>query len=272
MPKSSPLKPTDELYQSLQLAYQHFNEHLFDAKLPAVLFTVQRQRGTLGYFAPERWTSTKGEYCHEISINPAHMGGARVIDVLQTLVHEMCHCWQYCYGKPSQNGYHNKEWAYKMIEIGLQPTDTGQPGGAIVGSHMNDMVIGDGRFKRSCVTLIQRKEFKIPWIYRLTYASNTSGFDRLMESEGSMPLSISDEFLEAIGVKEEMSFDNLIEDVETFLHSTYEDIMPSDTFFSQPVKKKAKSKYSCPTCRLNIWAKPNVRVMCMDCDEELMPQ
>ena len=36
-------------------------------------------------------------------------------------------------------------------------------------------------------------------------------------------------------------------------------------------KKKAasKTKYACPVCGLNAWAKPDVRLTCTDCEEEL---
>jgi hypothetical protein len=35
---------------------------------------------------------------------------------------------------------------------------------------------------------------------------------------------------------------------------------------------KNKVKYSCPSCDLNIWAKPNVHVNCGDCDERLVEE
>ena len=36
-------------------------------------------------------------------------------------------------------------------------------------------------------------------------------------------------------------------------------------------KKKAasKTKYTCPTCGLNAWAKPDAHLICGDCSEEL---
>jgi hypothetical protein len=41
----------------------------------------------------------------------------------------MAHLWQWEFGSPYKNGYHNTEWAGKMIEIGLMPSDTGLPNG-----------------------------------------------------------------------------------------------------------------------------------------------
>ena len=42
--------PTNELYGSMQVAYDHFNQTLFSGKLPPVLFTTQRKKNVMGYF------------------------------------------------------------------------------------------------------------------------------------------------------------------------------------------------------------------------------
>ena len=34
-------------------------------------------------------------------------------------------------------------------------------------------------------------------------------------------------------------------------------------------KSASKTRYSCPTCGLNAWAKPDVSLICGDCDEAL---
>lgn len=58
----------------------------------------------------------------------------------------MCHQWQFYFGTPSRKGYHNWEWATKMIEIGLQPSSTGEPGGRQTGQSMSDYIISGGKF------------------------------------------------------------------------------------------------------------------------------
>jgi len=85
------MTPSSELYSSLQIAYTHFNEMLFDGQLPEVIFTVQRHKGVMGYFSPKRWGSLAGRKCDEIAINPSYVGNCRLIEVMQTLVHEMVH-------------------------------------------------------------------------------------------------------------------------------------------------------------------------------------
>ena len=260
-------KPTSELYDSLQSAYTHFNISLFSGDLPDVVFTVQRQSGTLGYFIPDRWSSPNGTLCHEIAINPTHIGSSRVVEVLQTIVHEMVHCWQFCYGKPPTKGYHNKEWAYKMMEVGLHPSSTGKPGGDIVGKLMSDYVIDGGPFWIKSIELIKNESFTLPWICRLsnnrpfsqeTTLDNAVDDDNLVKNK---PLQIP----ESVDISEHAT-------PEDFLFANYNELMPNDTFFSPSPRPKAKFKYSCSGCHLNIWAKPGVRVKCVQCDIELTSQ
>lgn len=42
------MNPTAELYNALEVAYAHYNKSLFEGKLPSVIFTNQRQKGSLG--------------------------------------------------------------------------------------------------------------------------------------------------------------------------------------------------------------------------------
>jgi hypothetical protein len=58
----------------------------------------------------------------------------------------MAHAWQWHFGKPSRSGYHNKEWAAKMREIGLMPTDTGEPGGKQTGQRVTHYIVEGGPF------------------------------------------------------------------------------------------------------------------------------
>jgi predicted SprT family Zn-dependent metalloprotease len=64
---------------------------------------------------------------HELALNPDNFTGRSDELILSTLVHEMCQVWQETHGEPSRRGYHNRQWAGKMREVGLQPTSTGEP-------------------------------------------------------------------------------------------------------------------------------------------------
>jgi predicted SprT family Zn-dependent metalloprotease len=261
------MKPTDELYQSLQTAYTHFNEALFQNKLPDVIFTVQRQKGVLGYFAPERWSSLEGKKRHEIAINPSHIGQSTLIDVMQTLVHEMVHCWQHCFGTPSRNHYHNREWAHRMKQVGLQPTSTGLPGGATVGQQMSDYPIEGGAFLQSCYELIENESFNIPWIDRLPTPKSTiqqnseSTFQALQQVSAPKEQSINNATIEC--TTEQTSDTPFIADI---LQTTYSDLLPVNSILPPIPRKGDKKKYQCPRCLNRVWGKPRMNIVCGDCN------
>jgi hypothetical protein len=137
-------------YVSFQRAYDHFNTTLFDDELPQVLITLQRKGRSYGYLAPERFMGRQeAQAVHELALNPDRFIGRSDADILSTLVHEMCHVWQTTYDDPPRRGYHNREWAAKMREIGLHPSATGLPGGKQTGHSMSHYILTDGAFSVS---------------------------------------------------------------------------------------------------------------------------
>ncbi|WP_370978600.1 SprT-like domain-containing protein [Agaribacterium sp. ZY112] len=262
--KTASASATKELYSALEAAYGHFNDHLFKGSLPEVVFTMHRSVGTLGYFIPDRWASEKKGTKHEISINPIYIGKYRIIDVLETLVHEMVHCWQYCHGHPSRSGYHNKEWAYKMIDVGLQPSSTGQPGGEIVGNQMSHYSLEGGQFLSSATALVNEKSFNWPWIYRVA---------SIKRSPVEQPLSNHAEPNEApssYDIPSPATVHTEDRASESPLYLNFSDLVPEGTIIEPVVKPKpSKSKYICNSCSLAVWGKPNLRIGCIDCGVQL---
>lgn len=43
-----------------------------------------------------------------------------------------------------------------------------------------------------------------------------------------------------------------------------------DVSVRQPGDRSNRLKYSCPGCRLNMWGKPGLKVICEECEERLM--
>ena len=145
--------PTRVTYVSLTDAYDWFNRKLFDGGLPAALITMQRRRGSYGYFASERFeTRDRSDIVDEIALNPVHFEERSDDKILSTLVHEMCHLWQFRFGKPSRGGYHNKQWAEQMKSVGLQP-DNGN--GRETGQSVSHHIIPGGPFALTCTALLQ---------------------------------------------------------------------------------------------------------------------
>jgi predicted SprT family Zn-dependent metalloprotease len=156
------MKPTKETYDRLQQAYDHFNNLLFSRTLPNALITLQRRKGTYGYFAGARFRHEDGRQADEIALNPATFMQRPVKDILGTLVHEMVHLWQHHHGTSGRGRYHNREWADRMKSIGLQPTDNGAEGGKETGETVGHLIVPAGPFDQAADRLMGR-EFAIVW-------------------------------------------------------------------------------------------------------------
>jgi hypothetical protein len=117
------------------------------------------------------------------------------------------------YSKSPRRCYHNKEWAAKMIAIGLIPSDTGAPGGKATGEKVSHYIAEGGLFAKACADFLARHGAVL--------------------------------FSDRAGDQEAIA----------------------------KAKKKAASrvKYSCPSCEMNAWGKPDLQILCIECDEQLEP-
>ena len=127
--------------------------------------TLQRKNKAYGYFAGGRFGSKDGaEITDEIALNPSHFKSRTDEQSLSTIAHEMAHLWQHHFGKPSRNGYHNKEWAAKMHAIGLHPSDTGRPGGKEIGQSCSHYIIEAGPYARAFAELAAQPDFSALYV------------------------------------------------------------------------------------------------------------
>jgi hypothetical protein len=157
--------PTFVAYEEMRVAFRHYNETLFEKRLPDCLITLSKlRRGVSGHYARSRFVrlDDSGTHTDEIALNPQHFRERDLARVLQTLVHEMVHGWQNHFGTPSRRGYHNKEWGLKMKAIGLYPSSTGAPGGAETGQRMGDYPIVGGPYERVTAALLA-DGFTLTW-------------------------------------------------------------------------------------------------------------
>ena len=132
-------------YQFLQDLYNYYNKALFQGKLPDCLINICRRKGGPGFFVSERWTGTRWERIHEINLTPRDLEQESLI-WHAVLVHNTVHLWQYIYGGPSRNGYHNTEFALKMEETGLITLETGKPDGKRTGQKVSQNINPAGAF------------------------------------------------------------------------------------------------------------------------------
>lgn len=230
--------PTNELYQAFTQAYDFFNVELFNGELSPCMVTVQRGKPFFGYFAPERWKNEQGERVHEIAMNTAYFHERSLMEVFQTLVHEMCHLWQYDFGKPSRSGYHNRQWADKMESIGLMPSDTFKEGGNRTGQRMGDYPIQGGKFQAACEKLVGTGYF-IKWIDRTLLR---------------LPPKLNEQ--EDNGRQHENN-------IQAILDAPLVNFNPEDVI-SHITQVSYKNKYVC-SCGCKVWGKRGLQIICGRC-------
>ena len=233
--------PTSEFYNLLQFCYTHYNTSLFDGELPNCMFVVIRKKSVFGSFSPERWVNQEKIKSDEISINPLMFGQYPLIEILQTMVHEMCHLWQHHFGTSSRLTYHNSEWGSKMEKIGLIPSDTGKPGGKKTGQQMLEYIDPTGNFLVQSKILIEDNVFQKLWYDRFSTPAT------LNYLEPTFDLSFT--------TQENETTQNTIPIRQRFIESI--------EFQTQ----NKKTKYTC-ACNTNLWGKPGLNIRCNDCGED----
>ncbi len=209
------VKPTLEQFRKYQAAYDYFNKSLFGGELqPCLLVFREGKRKAnsivVGHFAPFRWW--RGPlHCHEISLNPEALN-RELCETMSTLVHEMAHQWQQDHGTPPRGGYHDRQWAAKMVEIGLIPSDCGGPGGRQTGQRMSHYIQEGGGFDEALKAMPET--VRLPWVtgHQLTIVRGK----------------------------------------------------PEDA--DKEEKTRNKVKYHCPDCKTKVWGKPDLHIICGDCD------
>ena len=223
--------PTVQQFKAFENAYDYFNQVLFGGVLPGVILNLSRKSKAMGFVAPFRWRKAEGKpgaegTIHELSINPEILCMG-LVEVYSTLVHEQCHIWQHQYGKPSRSGYHNKEWADKMEDVGLIPSDTGCPGGKKTGQNMSDYPAGNGKFLEALKDM--------PYTYKLPFVSTEGDLvAMLINSADGLP---------PVGGR------------------------PEGAHIPRPSGgKKNKIKYTC-SCNTNVWGKLGLNILCGECGE-----
>ena len=194
-------------YRAFQDAYDFFNAELFAGSLPHVLVTLQRHANARGYFSSERFTGRiEDAAAHELAMNPDSFTGRTDQQILSTLAHEMAHVWQQTHGTAPRRSYHDRQWAAKMKEIGLQPSTTGEPGGKETGQSVTHYILPEGPYAKAYAKL-KAKGFQLHW--------------------QSAP---AEQHAKA--------------------------------------KKASKTKFTCPDCGQNAWAKPDALLICGTCYED----
>jgi predicted SprT family Zn-dependent metalloprotease len=272
---SKPVTPTDSTYSSLLYAFDYFNQALFDALLPPVVFTYHRQTRVMGYASFERWVDINGKLVDELAINPEYFAKYPLIEICQTLVHEMVHIWQTHHGSPSRRNYHNMQWAKKMQSVGLMPSSTGLPEGKVTGEAMMDYVMLNGAFLTACRAL-KGQGFHIPLVDRfpvfrlerpiLAYDENGHGY----ELTNAYNIQQSEKLQEPVHKTAPKNQNAAFENSRFIVTENAQQQAVSASFLtpatSKPKPKAGRVKYRCRSCQTLVWAKPGINIACIDCE------
>ena len=223
-------------YITLSECYDRLNKGLFSGQLPGCVLTFEDKGQNFGHYRHLGYVSRDGKTRKdEICLNPRHfLTNTGDLELLQTLAHEMCHQWQYHFGKHSRAGYHNKEWGTRMESIGLVPSSTGEPGGRKTGQCMADYPQERGRFLIEAKEILQGREL-IRYYKREVFQRKAFG-----TATGPEPA-----WEQAAGAYAETEGTVPVPDSKPPLPS--------------------KLKYSCPECRANAWGKPGLKLICGAC-------
>lgn len=161
-------------YATIEEAHAFFNERLFDGKLPTPIITLRNAPRTLGWFHAANFQHrVSGQAVDEICLCANFFSFRDDKAILSTLLHEMVHQWQEHHGTPPRKCYHDREWSAKMEEVGLMPSDTGEPGGKRIGQKITHYVIAGGPFEQVCAQLFAEKKLKLEWQECLTDKEET---------------------------------------------------------------------------------------------------
>jgi len=231
------LRPTKEQFQNFEALFDYFNKNLFDGNLPNVILNFSRKSGTAGFFSPNNWQSADGKTTHEISINPNTFSNGKVY-IIQTLVHEMVHLWQEEFGEPGSKkskNYHNRQWADKMIEVGLIPSHNGEVGGKQIGTRMSDYLEKGGVLDQ----LIEKMPNDIWYPFETLMIVDVKQLEEMLELE-----------------EDPVKVEEIKEQIEEFEEAI------------EQAKKKHKSKYTCASCEVNVWGKADLQILCGVCGNE----
>lgn len=254
------IKPTVISYNEFQFAYDYFNEKLFNNELPQVLITFQRGGKFKGYFSPNRFAGKS--IVAELAMNPDLFAIRTPAETLSTLAHEMAHVWQeyLCEKKSKGKNYHDKYWSAKMEEIGLTPSHNGLPEGKKTGSKMTHYITPGGNFQNAVFEMVSTG-FEISWFDQFGYQGSMSVIDEKVlahwKTKTNDPELIK-KLTQVMG-KDESA---VIMDLTNLTELQAE----------KKKRNKTRLKFTCPSCKLNMWGKPGALVVCGECSELLVQE
>ncbi len=232
-------------YVTLSDCYDVFNERLFDGGLRGCVLTFEDRGQHFGYYREGGFIGRDGsDRRDEICLNPRYfLANTGDLELLQTLVHEQVHQWQAQFGKPSLRTYHNREWAEKMLSVGLTPSHTGRPGGQMTGQKMADYPTEGGVFLE-VATGILAKSSLITWYKEGVAIQRAQEYAARPHHDGDQ--STDPPMVAALAAT----------------------LPPAGEGEGRPARPPSKVGYQCGECGMRVWGKPDLSIICGRCHDE----
>lgn len=255
------------IYRQLDDLYSYLNEQLFEEVLghqvPSCFFTLQRKNNVFSANNLHAFVNLQdGSSLHEIILNPEYFGIKPRIALLQAMVHQMMHLYQYEYGEVSKPGSHDEQYMDFMNAIGLMPSSTGLPDGKpLGGKKMFNYPMPDGVFLDVANSAAQ-KGLLIDWIEETLPKHIT--VDALVKE-----IHVVNELLGDFADPSLLSVPVLVRtniDMERLLSDEIASILGLQTAGERkpPEKKKVRFKYQC-SCETVLWGGRDLNVICGVC-------
>ena len=153
------------------------------------------------------------------------------------------------------------------------PSDTGEPGGKIIGQFMSDYIIQDQNFHQACLSLFGEHGFELKWadrkalprvfepqIVSLPEAKVNCDKDEIHIVDQGHQTSVAEFSVEVLDEKA----------VGEKLASSWLESPAEDFFIEASTPRKTRVRYVCPGCDIKLYGKPNVNIRCEDCDEKFI--
>lgn len=274
-----------KIYKELQHAFDHFNTRLFNGECQPCLMTLQRQANTMGYISYNRFANVDNhsEYLHELALNPEYFGIKPIIEIFQTMVHELAHLIIWQRGLDTRKTYHNSHWADLMESVGLMPSHNGRIGGRRVGQKMMDYPKPDGLFVIACNDLFEKGNI-IEWYDRYypkkvtqQYIINGQSFiDSLLDNGNTntellkIPINHNGEIKDI--PFQDFTNETVNQSIGVDIGNEFNiDVNDKLNIAPKPKKPTSKNKYSCD-CGNNIWGRLDLNIQCLDCNSKFIEQ
>lgn len=234
------MNPTIEQNSTYVDLFDYLNKGAFNGELKRAMLVFSRNTRSLGgYFSPDKWENENGERAHEIGVNANVIAENDAVEITQIILHEMVHMWQWDHGTRPRMGYHDKQFAEKCREVGLEPV---APDGRDVGQKISTSVIDGGLAEK----LIIEMPANLIFTWATAQLDLTDGDGDGGGGDGSGDGSGGDGDGDGKG----------------------DDGKGGD----KPSKPRSgvRAKYTCPVCGLNAWAKAGAKLICGECSQLLI--